>query len=245
MRASLISLTAMLLLWQIASLLVNLPFLPPPVAVFRQMVQSFTAGNLTPHLLISLYRVMAAISSAFVPALLLGLTAGRKKQADRAISPAVYLLYPVPKVALLPVILLFLGLGNLSKIFFVALIIFFPFYLNIRDEAAGLEEKYFQSLRTLGGGRKDILKHILLPALLPRIFSSLRMGLGTAIAVLFLAETFATREGIGWYIMDSWSRLAYGEMYGGIMALSLSGLFLFFLLDRGEKHFCSWHPSNK
>jgi NitT/TauT family transport system permease protein len=243
MKSSLISASLLLLIWHSASALLGLPFLPFPGQVFLVMARSLRSGELSPHLLISLLRVLAALVLAFVPALFLGMAAGRSRRADSLISPGMYLLFPVPKVALLPVILLFLGLGNGAKIFFVALIVFFPFYLHIRDEAAGLSSRYFDALRSLGGARGDAFRHILLPALLPRIFSSLRMNLGTAIAVLFLAETFATRRGIGWYIMDAWSRLAYDEMFAGIMALSLAGLVLFFLVDRAEARFCRWQRS--
>lgn len=243
MKGFLISLSVLLIIWHGASALMGLPFLPPPGSVFTTMLEGLRSGELSPHLLISLLRVLAALVLAFVPAFLLGMAAGRSRRADSLISPGMYLLFPVPKVALLPVILLFLGLGNGSKIFFVALIVFFPFYLHIRDEAAGLSNRYFDALRSLGGTRRDGFLHILLPALLPRIFSSLRMNLGTSIAVLFLAETFATRKGIGWYIMDAWSRLAYDEMFAGIMALSLAGLLLFYLVDRAEARFCRWQRS--
>lgn len=230
----------MTLIWWIFSFLLSKPFLPPPGKVLIEMIKQFRLGLLGPHLYISLFRVLVALLAAFVPALFLGVWAGRNKNADRLISPAIYILFPIPKVALLPIILLFLGLGNSSKIFFVALIVFFQFYLNIRDECAGINRRYFDSLISLGGTEVDVLKHIIIPALLPRIFSSLRMTLGTAIAVLFLAETFATRKGIGWYIMDAWSRLAYVEMYAGITALSLTGLFLFVLLDLMEHLSCRW-----
>ncbi len=243
MKSSFLSLTILLLVWHCASVLTGFPFLPPPGRVFLVMLEGLGSGELSPHLLISLFRVLAALVLGFLPAFFLGMAAGRSRRADRIISPGMYLLFPVPKVALLPVILLFLGLGNGAKIFFVALIVFFPFYLHIRDEAAGLSSRYFDALHSLGGRRRDAFRHILLPALLPRIFSSLRMNLGTSIAVLFLAETFATRKGIGWYIMDAWSRLDYDEMFAGIMALSLAGLLLFFLVDRAEARFCRWQRS--
>ena len=229
-----------LMLWWVLALLLAIPFLPAPDKVILELLNQFRKGLLGPHLAVSLYRVLSALALAFIPALFLGILSGINRKIDRVISPGVYLLYPIPKVALLPIILLFLGLGNGSKIFFVAIIIFFQFYLNFRDETAGINRRYFDSLTTLGGGRIDQWRHIILPALLPRIYSSLRMTLGTAIAVLFLAETFATRQGIGWYIMDAWSRFAYVEMYAGITALSLSGLILFLLLDLAEALSCRW-----
>ena len=241
MKRTLPALAGLLIVWWITALLVNKPFLPSPWAVFVELISQFRRGNLGPHIAVSLFRVISALIAAFIPALILGISAGIHKKSDDIISPVVYILFPIPKVALLPIILLFMGLGNGSKIFLVALIVFFQFYLNIRDETHGLNRKYFDSLYTLGGRRSDLLFHIILPALLPRIFSSLRLTLGTAIAVLFLAETFATRQGIGWYIMDAWSRIAYNEMYAGIAALSLAGLLLFGILDFADKRVCRWH----
>ena len=241
MKRTLPALAGLLVVWWITALLVNKPFLPSPWAVFAELIRQFRRGNLGPHIVVSLFRVISALIAAFIPALILGISAGIHKKSDDIISPVVYILFPIPKVALLPIILLFMGLGNGSKIFLVALIVFFQFYLNIRDETHGLNRKYFDSLYTLGGRRSDLLFHIILPALLPRIFSSLRLTLGTAIAVLFLAETFATRQGIGWYIMDAWSRIAYNEMYAGIAALSLAGLLLFGILDFADKRVCRWH----
>jgi len=240
LKRTLPALAGLILLWWVTSLLVQQPFLPSPWAVFIEMIRQFGNGLLGPHIAVSLFRVISALTAAFIPAFILGVSAGMHRKADNIISPVVYLLFPIPKVALLPIILLFLGLGNGSKIFLVALIVFFQFYLNIRDETHGISRKYFDSLYTLGGGRSDLLFHIILPALLPRIFSSLRLTLGTAIAVLFLAETFATRKGIGWYIMDAWSRIAYNQMYAGIAALSLAGLILFALLDLADKKACRW-----
>ncbi|MDA3956747.1 ABC transporter permease [Oceanispirochaeta sp.] len=226
--------------WWCSSLIIDKPFFPTPDLVLFSMLHQFREGALAAHLITSLFRVFAALFFSFFPALILGIAAGRNRMVDSLVSPVVYLLYPVPKVALLPIILLFLGLGNLSKIFFVSLVVFFQFFLNLRDETAGINRQYFVSLRSLGGRKADELRHIIIPALLPRIFSSLRMTLGTAIAILFLAETFATRMGIGWYIMDAWSRIAYTEMYAGILALSLAGFVLFLILDVSESFFCRW-----
>jgi len=123
------------------SRLVNQPFLPSPWAVFIEMINQFRKGFLGPHIAVSLFRVITALIAAFIPALILGVSAGMHKKIDNIISLVVYILFPIPKVALLPIILLFLGLGNGSKIFLVALIVFFQFYLNIRDETNGLNRK--------------------------------------------------------------------------------------------------------
>jgi NitT/TauT family transport system permease protein len=240
MKKTFLSLTIFLLIWASAALLLDRPFLPGPVASFRALAHQAARGALASHLMVSFLRITAAQAAAFIPAFLLGMTAGLSLPVDKALTPMMYLLFPVPKVALLPVILLFLGLGNLSKIFLVALILFFQFYLSIRDETRHLDRRYFDSLYSLGGSKADLLKHVIIPALLPRIFSTFRLTLGTSTAVLFLAETFATREGLGYYIMESWSRLEYDQMYAGILTLSLMGFFLFLLVEGLERKFCPW-----
>lgn len=228
------------LLWWLAALGIDRSILPPPPRVVAEMIAQIAAGSLHEHLLVSLYRVVTALLCAFVPAFILGIGAGLHRRIDEAVSPVAYVLFPIPKVALLPIILLFLGLGDLSKIFLVAIIVFFHFYLAIRDETALIDRHYFDSLYTLGGSRSDLLIHVVVPAVLPRIFSAVRMSLGTALAVLFLVETFATRRGIGWYIMDAWTRLAYTEMYAGILALSVTGLILFAAIDVLQRALCRW-----
>lgn len=245
MKQTVIALLALTGLWWITAAVADLAFLPGPILVLGELFHQLAAGNLILHLGVSLGRVTAALVLAAVPALILGIAAGLNRKVDTIVSPVVYLLFPVPKVALLPVVLLFLGLGSFSKIVFVVLIIYFQFYLGIRDETGKLDARYFDSLASLGGTTKDVVFHLVLPAILPRFFSTLRLTLGTAIAVLFFAETFATRLGAGWFIMDAWSRFAYTQMYAGIAALSLAALVLFFAVDVAEKKLCGWTYSER
>lgn len=236
----LISLLILILLWQALSSLVRQPFLPSPPEVARLLLKGSAFRALAGHIAISLLRVICALILAFVPALVLGIASGRSRSFDRLVSPMMYVLFPIPKIALLPLVILFLGLGNGSKIFMVSLIVFFQYYLNILDGVKEIDSHYFDSFRSLGGGFLSSLGHLILPALLPRIFSSVRLTLGTGIAVLFLTETYASRSGIGWYIMDAWSRLAYAEMYGGIALLGAAGYLLMELVNLSERRFCPW-----
>ncbi len=234
---------ALFAFWAIAAAAVKRPMLPGPAEAVSAMYAAALRGPLLRHLGISVLRALASLAAAFVPALILGVAAGRSRATDQALSPTAYLLSPIPKTALLPVILLFLGLGNASKVFLVALILFFPFYLAIRDETRGIERSWYDSFATLGGSRREALFHVTLPAILPRLWSTLRTSAGTAFSVLFLAETFATRDGIGWYIMDAWTRLEYGQMYGGIIALGLAGLAITVAFDAAERLTCPWTGS--
>jgi NitT/TauT family transport system permease protein len=188
----------------------------------------------------SLSRVLLALALSAIPAAILGLAAGRSRRMDSVISPAIYLLHPLPKAAFLPVIMLILGLGEASKIFLLGFIIFSQILVSARDASRQIPSELAASVRSLGAGRLARFRHVVLPACLPALFSGLRVSLGTAAAVLFLAETFATDTGLGYLITDAWARVAYAEMYAAITALSLMGLLLFALTDLAERLCCPW-----
>jgi NitT/TauT family transport system permease protein len=134
-----------------------------------------------------------------------------------------------------------LGIGNLSKVFIISLILFFQILVVVRDEAANLRPELIASVQSLGAGRRALFRFVYLPACLPAVLTSVRVSIGTAIAVLFFAESFATSSGLGYYIIvEAWGRLAYDEMYAGVVAMSLLGLSLYFVVDRLERRFCPW-----
>ena len=88
--------------------------------------------------------------------------------------------------------------------------------------------------------RAQLYRHIIIPAIMPKIITALRLTVGTGIAVLFFSENFATRYGIGYFIMNSWVVVNYVEMFSGILALSIMGLLLFKIIDKLESRFCAW-----
>ena len=231
---------AVLTAWQVAAMLVDRAVLPPPIAVLHAFVAELPAG-LARHLLVSAWRVVASILLAVVAAVPAGLALGLSPAVDRLAAPVIYFLYPIPKIVFLPVVLLLLGIGNLSKIVIIGLILFFQILVVVRDEAAGIRPELIASVRSLGAGRRAIFRFVYLPASLPAVLTSLRVSIGTAIAVLFFAESFATTSGLGYYIIsESWGRLAYPEMYAGVVAMSLLGLALYVVVDRLERALCPW-----
>jgi NitT/TauT family transport system permease protein len=239
-RDVLVASLGLLVLWQLASMLINRPLLPSPWEVLSAFVLELPQ-ELGRHLLVSGGRVVASILVAVVAAVPVGLALGLSPTADRLIAPIIYLLYPIPKIVFLPIILLLLGIGNVSKVFIIALILFFQILVVVRDEAANLRPELIASVRSLGAGRRAIFRFVYLPATLPAVLTSLRVSIGTAIAVLFFAESFATTSGLGYYIIvQTWGRLAYPEMYAGVVAMSLLGLTLYFTVDRLQLRLCPW-----
>jgi NitT/TauT family transport system permease protein len=170
----------------------------------------------------------------------LGLACGGSRRLDRLTSPLIYLTYPVPKIVFLPLILLAFGLGDVSKIFLIGLIVFFQLLITTRDAARGITKEMRYSIKSLGGNRFHFLVHVLWPVSLPGVFTSLRVGVGTAVAVLFFAESIGAQHGLGLYILDAWSMADSRLMFAGIVSLSALGVILYEVFDILEKTFCGW-----
>jgi len=197
-------------------------------------------SSLPLHALASLLRVLLSLGISLSFALPCGLWAAGNKTFGRLLSPLSYVLYPVPKIALLPAFIVLLGLGEASKQALLVSILFFPFFLAIRDGISDIPEDVLVSARLLGLKGRSLFREVYWPALLPRLFSSLRLGLGIAVSVLFFAENYATEYGLGSFIMTQWSMLKYTDMTWGILVLSLLGLGLFCLCDYLEYRYCPW-----
>jgi NitT/TauT family transport system permease protein len=181
-----------------------------------------------------------AMAIALATALPAGIALGRSRRYDAAFAPVIYLLYPVPKIALLPIVMLLFGIGNGARVAIVALILFFQILVSTRDAARNVAAQYLLSLRSLGASRRHTLQFVIVPAILPELLSSLRIGTGTALAVLFFSETFGTRLGLGYFVMESWMRLSYVDMFAGVLCLGLCGFLLFIGIDALERRLCRW-----
>lgn len=229
----------LLLVWQMVSLLSKLPFIPSPVAVLSNIGRIFLSDILV-HAAYSLWRIMAGIFISLVIGVPTGMCMGYYRLWDRLLSPITYLVYPVPKIALIPVVMLLLGLGEASKVIMIALIVVFQVIVASRDAVKAIPRETYYSLYSLGAGQLDIFKRVILPASLPGLLTSLRISLGTALSVLFFTETFGTQFGMGYFIMDSWTRVNYVDMFSGILVLSIIGFLLFLVIDLLEKLLCPW-----
>jgi NitT/TauT family transport system permease protein len=192
------------------------------------------------HFGVSGYRILLSLLLALITAMPFGLYLGRRKRIDELVSPMIYLLYPIPKIVFLPLILLLFGLGDLSKIFIIFVIVFFQILVTTRDAAKGIDEEQILSVLSLGARPKQIFIHTIFPACLPKILTSLRISIGTAIAVLFFVESFATENGLGFFILDAWSTLDYLSMYTGIMGMGVLGVIFYEVVDRIERKYCRW-----
>ncbi len=230
--------------WQAIAMLVRIPILPTPLKVMGVLVTELK-GDLPLHFAASLWRVTIGMLLSVFLAAPAGLMIGQSQKLNRIFSPFIYLLYPIPKVVLLTILMLFLGVGDTSKVALIFLILFFQILVLVRDQAATIPQQLIQSLRSLGAGRRALFRFVYLPASLPAILTALRQSVGTAVAVLYVAELFATRLGLGYYIYFQGSTLLnYPAMYAGVVAMSLLGLGLYFSVDWLEGRLCPWLAAN-
>ncbi len=227
------------LLWWGVALIVNKPILPLPHCALTYFIKILPT-QLWHHILISLYRVASAIGIALFFGMPVGLLIGRNKEIDQVISPIIYIIHPIPKIAFLPVMMLLFGLGNATKILMIAMIIFFIIVITGRDAGKNIDKQVYYSLIAMGANEWQIYRHVIIPASLPALFTMLRITIGTAIAVLFFTETFGTSQGIGYFIINAWARINYEEMFAGIIGLSLIGLMLYVIVDLLERQICKW-----
>ena len=235
---------AILVFWYMMHFGVGSAAIPAPhTAILRFF--TLLPGVLSRHLLMSLGRILVAISISLFLGSALGLWMGASHRVDRLLSPVVYLLYPLPKIAFLPVLMLLFGLGETSKIMLIILIIIFQILVAARDGVREIPKELYFSVLSLGLGRGALYRHLILPATLPKIMTALRISVGISISILFFGENYATTYGIGYFIMNSWLMADYVEMFSGILALSLMGLLLFRVIDLLEARWCGWTQLGK
>ncbi|QAT40402.1 ABC transporter permease [Clostridium sp. JN-9] len=227
------------ILWYIIAKLVMLPVIQNPLKVYANIITNFYSAMFI-HIAYSLFRVFSGVCIALIIGMSIGLIMARYKAIEKVLSPIVYFTYPVPKIALLPVVMLLLGLGELSKITMIFLIVVFQIIISTRDAVKSIPNETYNCLISLGASRFQIFNNIIMPNIASEILTTIRISLGTAISVLFFTETYGTEYGMGYYIMDAWMRVNYLDMYSGIVILSILGMLLFAAVDTAESLICKW-----
>lgn len=227
-------------IWWLLAVVFNNKALPNPLDVYATLPKSLSQGMFD-HSLASLRRIFIGVCLALGLGLAGGLLTGLSKKANKLLNPLLYLSYPVPKLALLPVAMILFGIGETTKVLMIVLIIVFQLIISIRDAISNINKENYYVLSTLGASKMQLIWHVVLPAILPEMFSALRVSVGIATSVLFVTETFGTDKGLGFFIVDAWMRIDYLTMYAGIVMLSFIGSLLFVMIDIMDAMFCRWN----
>jgi NitT/TauT family transport system permease protein len=230
----------LLLLWQGLAWWAGDAILSGPGETVKKLMAEAGTALYWKHVYASAVRALAALALSFVTAVPLGLTLGLSARLDRMARPLIYLTYPVPKIVMLPLVLLVFGIGDVGKIAMLWIILFFQLLITARDAARGVTREARHSLYSLGGTRRHLLLHVVWPSCLPAIFTALRVATATVVAVLFFVESIGTRYGMGFYILDAWGRADIPLIYVGMTTLALMGVILYEAFDILERKFCRW-----
>lgn len=225
--------------WYVLSLLMNSRILPSPVKIYSN-IPNLIKDDLKIHIFASLYRVGIGLLIAFLIGITIGLIMGYSEKVNKLLNPLIYFSYPIPKMALLPIVMTLFGLGDGSKITMIALITVFQIIVSVRDSVINVSKEDYNMLISLGASKIQLFFHVTLPSIVPDILTNIRLSLGTAFSILFFSEAYGTSKGVGYFIQDAWSRIDYIDLYSGILILSILGLILFLLLDVIENIVCEW-----
>jgi sulfonate transport system permease protein len=234
-----------LLLWQLAAEagLISTRMLAPPSAIARAAWVLIASGELAHHLLVSLQRVAIGLGIAIAAGTSFGLVAGLSRLGEDAIDATLQMLRALPFLALVPLLILWLGIGEATKIALVALGATFPIYLTLFGGIRGTDPKLLEAGQILGLSRTEKILHIVLPAALPQALVGLRYALGTAWLSLVVGEQINATAGIGFLVMDAREFLRTDIIVVGLMVYALLGLGADQLVRMLERRALAWRPS--
>lgn len=233
---------ALLAIWEllVRAELLDHRFFPAPSEVLATLARLAASGRLAEDLGITLARVAVGFAAGSAAGIVLGLLMGLSRLVRAAMRPIVGAVYPIPKIAILPLVMLIFGLGETSRYVIVAVGVFFLVLLNTMAGVMSIESIYLDVGRSFGARRLDLLRTIALPGALPLIFTGLRLGWGTGLLLLVAAEFVGARSGLGYLIWDSWQTFAVEEMFAGLLVIAAVGLVSFALFDLVERWLVPW-----
>ena len=216
---------------------------PPPSSLSGTARDLIRDGSLIADVRVSLGRILVGFALGALPAVIFGLLMGLFWPIRVFLMPVAAAIYAIPKIAIVPLVLVVFGVGEASKYVIVAISIFFLVLLNTMAGVLDIDRSYRDVARNFGAGPLGLFLTVALPGALPSIFTGLRLGLGFALVVIVGTEFIAAREGIGRFIFDSYQVLAIKKMFVGLIVTGLLGWLLTLALDLLERLVLPWKPT--
>jgi ABC-type nitrate/sulfonate/bicarbonate transport system permease component len=220
---------ALLVVWESAGVMGWLPrYLVSPSVIVRTWLELASDGELVTHTLSSLRRQFAGFAIGASCGVMIGLIAGVSKPVERFYEPLISLIYPVPKIAILPLIFAWFGLGDASKIVVMTVSIFFPTYISAYYGAKAATKIHLWTARNAGATPREIFFRVVVPSALPDIFNGLRIGLALSFVLMVTTELVVSSSGLGYMIGRAEETLRFDRMYVAIVTIGVIG----FIADR-------------
>lgn len=231
-----------LVIWQILSDagLLDARYVPSPLRIVEAAVTLSSSGELWRDIGVSLYRLGIGFALGAVPGVVIGIVMGVNRYVRAALDPIVAAAYPIPKIAVLPLLMLVFGLGDGSKIAVVAFSVLLLTVINTVVGVRGIDRVYFDVARNYNTPWRKLFWRVIIPGALPTIFAGLRLSLGMSLIVLVGAEFVASQAGIGFLIWSSWETLVVENMFVGIIVITILGVGSAFLLRECERYLMPW-----
>jgi NitT/TauT family transport system permease protein len=197
------------------------------------------------HLWVSLFRIFAGFIAGAIPGIILGVIMGMNRTIRVALDPVLSAVYVLPKIAILPLVMLVFGIGELSKVVIVGIASFFLVLINTTTGVRDIEPIFFEAGHNYGANRRQMFFHVIIPGALPIIFAGLRLSLGTALIVIIAAEFVAAKYGLGYLIWFSWQTLLTENMFAGLVIIMVLGALFTSGLQTIEKWLMPWQREER
>jgi NitT/TauT family transport system permease protein len=239
-----ISPLGLLLVWELCARFgaIDTRFFPAPSSVFSTLVEMLRSGELIAHTTISMQRLAYGTVLGALPALLLGIAMGLNRTIRALFDPIIAATFPVPKSAILPLALLVFGLGEGSKIFMVAIGVFFPMVISTTTGVLEINRIYLDVGKNYKASRWNTFRTIALPGALPVIMTGFKLGVGIGLVLIAVAEMVGAKSGLGYLIWSAWSTFAVEQMYVGLFVIAIIGFLLTLGLNELERVIIPWKP---
>ena len=231
---------ALLVIWQLASLRGLPDYVLSPLDIGRNFVAALGTTELYGDAWASLMRAIPGFAIGTALGVMLGLAAGIARNFDEMLSPLVFLTYPVPKIVMLPVFMLWFGIGDISKILIIALACFYPTFINAYYGAKSTPKILVWSALNLGASPCRVFCRVVVPSALPLIFAGLRGSLALSYIVMFAAEMINADSGLGHLIRVAESGLRFDLMYVSLLSIAILGYLSDSLLRLTRTRLLTW-----
>jgi ABC-type nitrate/sulfonate/bicarbonate transport system permease component len=219
-------------------------FFPPPSSIAAALVEAVRHGDLAGHASVTIVRVLAGFALGAGPGLLLGLAMGASSRLRAQLDPLVAAAHPIPKIAVLPLILVIFGIGEASKVVLAAVGAFFPMAINTMAGVRQISPIHFEVARSYGASKLRLFTRVVLPGSLPFALAGARLSLNVALMLTIAGELVAAQRGLGQMLWFAWQTFRIEEVYAGLLVISVIGIGLNGILGRFAVWVMPWHADS-
>ncbi len=226
--------------WQVRAGNISALFFPAPLVIIRTLVQRFANGEWLSHLLATLSRLVLGFTIGSTTGLVLGVSMGWSRRLRVVADPLLAAAHPVPKIAVLPLVMILFGIGETSKIVLIAVTAFFPMVINTMVGVRQINPLYFEVVRNYGAPPLKVFRRIIIPGSLPLILTGLRLALNVSLLITIAVELVTAQQGLGALIWLAWETLRTEELYASLTVIAALGIIMNVLIQRLTSTILPW-----